>query len=477
MSNFHSIVSRRDFMKALGLAGAGGVGVLGTSPVFHDLDELASSGNDIQKHPWYVKEREYGDSTTPIDWPNVHRYDRTRLPLRSTFADEEERKVLIEYAQKEDPGWDPGPEGIGDMRTTALGVGAGMFAFGVMIHDDGKTSNLNTLLGRPSVIPLHGETPRWEGTPEDNLKLLRAAVRFYGGSEVGAIDLDENTKKLIWEKTTPGETCIGTAASMGQILDGVTGPLPLVYEDVDQSYMADDKLVISNKCKWVLTWTFRQPEDMVRRMQGVTENAAVFISYSRIAIIELRIQAFLRTLGYQGLGGGTGEWGPSGAFATLTGLGELGRASYIITPKYGISVRGMNRMLTDFPLAPTKPIDAGMRKFCYTCGICADACPFGAIQTGDPSFEGYKPWMNNGYEAWRVNYENCTHCPVCQGTCPFNELGGSMLHGIIKGTVATTPVFNSFFRNMHKVFDYGRKPTRDWWDLDNQPEWGFDSTR
>ena len=39
-NNWHSTVTRRDFMKALGF-GAAGLGALAaTSPVFHDLDEL-----------------------------------------------------------------------------------------------------------------------------------------------------------------------------------------------------------------------------------------------------------------------------------------------------------------------------------------------------------------------------------------------------------------------------------------------------
>ncbi|RAL69038.1 Tetrachloroethene reductive dehalogenase TceA [Dehalococcoides mccartyi] len=38
-------------------------------------------------------------------------------------------------------------------------------------------------------------------------------------------------------------------------------------------------------------------------------------------------------------------------------------------------------------MLPTPPIDFGAYKFCKTCGICADACPFGLIQKGDPTWE------------------------------------------------------------------------------------------
>ena len=43
MSKFHSTVTRRDFMKGLGLAGAGIGAAAAASPVFHDLDEVAAS--------------------------------------------------------------------------------------------------------------------------------------------------------------------------------------------------------------------------------------------------------------------------------------------------------------------------------------------------------------------------------------------------------------------------------------------------
>jgi len=41
MSKFHSIVSRRQFMKGLGLTGAGIGAAALTAPMFHDLDEVS----------------------------------------------------------------------------------------------------------------------------------------------------------------------------------------------------------------------------------------------------------------------------------------------------------------------------------------------------------------------------------------------------------------------------------------------------
>ena len=66
MSRFHTTISRRDFMKALGVAGAGLGAAAATAPVFHDLDEMASSPQAQWKRPWYVKEVD--KPTTEVDW-------------------------------------------------------------------------------------------------------------------------------------------------------------------------------------------------------------------------------------------------------------------------------------------------------------------------------------------------------------------------------------------------------------------------
>ncbi|QBX63425.1 twin-arginine translocation signal domain-containing protein [Dehalococcoides mccartyi] len=73
MSEFHSTISRRDFMKALGLTGAS-IGVASAaSPIFHDLDEVSSSASATWKRPWYVKQTD--EPTMEVDWDKLERYD------------------------------------------------------------------------------------------------------------------------------------------------------------------------------------------------------------------------------------------------------------------------------------------------------------------------------------------------------------------------------------------------------------------
>jgi len=75
MSTFHSIVSRRDFMKGLGLVSAGIGGAMAAAPAFHDLDELMSSPDASRKRAWWIKTVD--EPTVEIDWGIMARHHGT----------------------------------------------------------------------------------------------------------------------------------------------------------------------------------------------------------------------------------------------------------------------------------------------------------------------------------------------------------------------------------------------------------------
>nr|UZH91521.1 reductive dehalogenase [uncultured bacterium] len=494
MNKFHSTLSRRDFMKALGLAGAGLGIATATAPVFHDLDEVTGAATSINNPPWWVKERDYKNPTVPIDWEVLPKLDADLpMPPRPTFtakerydmgipggtsgtwASPEQAQVLFDYMKEEFPGWEPGYIGMGDSRTSALFMVSKFMRMGVWpgeINMGGNRVNvLQTIMkagGGAQYMSFQGlrssETlrpqdfgvPRWEGTPEENLRTLRQVVRFFGGSDVGAQELDSDMLKLFHRKN---------------------GGKDLVIEDVDDAYETATKQVIPSKAKWVFQWTARQPWESTRRQAGEYEDAAVYACYQRHPFIHTLIQEFVYALGYQMVS--TGMMGyPANGVANMVGLGEHARmGSVTLTPKYGATPRAMWALITDLPLASTKPIDFGAYEFCKTCGICADACPFGNIEKGEPSWEATQPGSRPGFLGWRTDVLECPHCPVCQGTCPFNGLisGGSFLHAVVKGTVANTSLFNGFFTSMEKTMGYGRKDPRDWWDMEDHI-YGFDTT-
>ena len=492
MSQFHSTLNRREFIKGFGAAGAGIAAFTAIAPAFRDIDEITSAGSTVQKLPWWVSEREYHDPTTPIDWQVIPRKEASPAMLRprptltakqrydmgipggsaGTWATAEEAQVLYERMQREFPGWDPGYAGMGDNRTTALFMATKFMRMGNWpgeMNLSGKRVNISKaiaaaggtggytggFLGPRSdeiLRPQDFNVPRWEGTPEENLQTLRSVVRFLGGSDVGAQELNDKTLKFFYAKS---------------------GAKNIVIKDVDSASETATEQIIPSKCKWIVTWTARQPYESTRRQAGEYEDHAVYSSYQRHPFAGAMLQEFAYALGYEMINPGN----QSTPLAVLDGMGEAPRMCQpVLTPVYGTVHRAMWSMVTDLPLAPTKPIDFGGYKFCHTCGICAELCPFGCIEKGDPQWEANFQGTRPGYKGWRADLAKCPHCPICQGTCPFNTPGdGSFVHSVVKATVANTSAFNGFFSSMERQLGYGRKDPRDWWDIMDKP-YGLDTS-
>jgi len=482
MSKFHSTISRREFMKGLGLTAAGAGAITAAVPLIRDLDEYAAKDEQqFQRLPWYVKSRDIMDPTVPIDWDHKWRVDGRhardyRDPDSDWYFDAysiEQCHIYHDYAMNEDPNFD-----WSDPRRQALDAASGSFSSSVYAAIPG-----NSFLGLEATwTPEIAGYPKWNGTAEENMKLLRGFVRWCGGDDIGVAEHDTKLDRLL---------C--TYDMEGYKIDFVSDANPSID-------MTNKVKSIPNSFKWCFTWTFRQPMDMTRRQQGgilrgypdcnplrVGENASVWYCYFRMKIVEHQIMAFIRGLGYDCVAGGMNSITAGNAIATATGMLEHARMGQVaLHPKWGATVRGTYKMFTNLPLVPTKPIDAGIYEFCKSCGICAEACPGGIIQKGDPTWttgrnpekgdEGPPlPYQAQGFLGWRTDIGKCPHCPTCQGTCPFNQLAdGSWTHDIAKGVIANTSLFNGFFVAMDKAFDYGRKPQIDFWDhWDQLPSHGI----
>ncbi len=455
MSKFHSTVSRRDFMKGLGLAGAGLGAAAATAPVFHDLDELISSPSSVSNNPWYVKEQD--EPTIDIDWNAVVRHDGTSYsdtPEKVGYLVENREILTKQWAQEGKLGY--------TQRDLALWESMN---FPFTMNRDASWTGPKTMIGvhRPEDLGM----PKYQGTPEEHLLMLRAAIRFFGGSNAYATELNANTRK-----------CVKTNKSRGQ---------EIVFEDVDKAYVTPEKKVIPNNCDNVLVWPLVQADELNKRyVEGIASyhnSTAVYMAYYRIATITHLIQRFVTLLGYQYLPDSVSGMG---SFSTLAGCGELCRGSYNCSPIYGTMVRVPTHAITDMQLAPTKPVDAGIFKFCHVCQRCADACPSGAVETGDPSWEVHGPYNATGFYAWRPYYEKClpyrgfpggefpADCGMCQTACVFSKGTEANIHDIVKATVATTSIFNGFFTSMDKAFGYGPKDPEDWWH-EKLPVYGINS--
>ncbi len=90
--------------------------------------------------------------------------------------------------------------------------------------------------------------------------------------------------------------------------------------------------------------------------------------------------------------------------AQAAGLGETGLGGFFLTPQYGPRQR-FACILTDAALDPD-PVSG--KSVCDDCMACAEACPFGAIDTHTQKAAGVP---SHATQVASVNYEICTRCP------------------------------------------------------------------
>jgi reductive dehalogenase len=162
----------------------------------------------------------------------------------------------------------------------------------------------------------------------------------------------------------------------------------------------------------------------------------------------------------------------------------------MLSPFFGSMFRTNLMVVTDLPLAETKPIDGGMLRFCKKCKKCATTCPSGAISHQDePFWGGDDPWHNKGIKGYYIQGRVCftqmfkypTNCGTCQTVCPFNKQDIAYIHKLIKMSIRYLPMFNKFIAVMDDIFGYGLEETESSlvWNRDPKdiPLYGLDQSR
>jgi reductive dehalogenase len=287
---------------------------------------------------------------------------------------------------------------------------------------------------------------KWTGTPEEALRMVRAAGHFYGIERIGVMEVTANTKKL-WSPRVKWEN--------------------ISEADPDDSY------TVPAKAKYGMVIMVRQPLEMTKRGPS-PQNVGATYGYMYYNILKERMQRFVKSLGYMALDRDVNSCNV--ASGALTGNGELSRISHLYHYSWGTAMRYNPIVLTDLPLQPTKPIDAGMFRFCSTCKICGETCfdvnGLSPISTEtDPTYDITGPWNRTGVKSYQFTWPYDYFCNYCQASCPWTNHGMSMAHDVVKAVAATTGVFNAFFTQMEHTFGYSRHwedtdRLGDWWDRD-----------
>lgn len=462
---YHSTTTRRDFLKLVG-AGAAALGTAGYTRTFKDADEMLSAPVAERNLPIWIKEVD--KPTCEIDWDIIQRasmHDNMFVSFPKYGDMAELEKNMMAEMQKKMEGAINNTPGY-SVRDQALNSAA----------EWGFWNQYVPWIGIPlSKTPEENGYPRWEGTPEENSRMVRVAARYFGASDAGFIKVDDKVKKLIFThmQIDPAST------------DHFSGGRPIEFEDVEKAYATPDKVVIPNKDLWAMV--FEMPQSMIGNQTGQNGNYGhnAEMAYANTYMFTFRMHDFIHALGYDHMGGCGMEVAPTTALGVLAGLGELGRTMRLVTPKHGNCIRSTVVLLTDLPLAETKPIDAGIWNFCQTCKRCAESCPTGCVSMADePSWDVKGPWNNPGVKGYYSDDPKCfpfstaTGCSLCHSVCPYNKMDKATLHEIVKATISKAPLFNGTIRTLDEVFDYGAQmdPAK-FWEMEDLPLYGLDPSR
>jgi epoxyqueuosine reductase QueG len=151
--------------------------------------------------------------------------------------------------------------------------------------------------------------------------------------------------------------------------------------------------------------------------------AEVMRTYRAVARLSVGLAEHIRGLGWPARAYGN----PNSTdilmipLAIRAGLGELGKHGSLIGVEHGSNFR-LAAVLTDMPLAPDRPVDAGVDDVCAVCRRCVDDCPPRAI------FE--EKQLVRGERKWYVDFDKCIPyfvktygCAICIEVCPWSEPG------------------------------------------------------
>ncbi|MBI4786011.1 MAG: reductive dehalogenase [Chloroflexi bacterium] len=453
-------LTRREFLKDLGLLGVG----VSLAPAAVEASAAGAwdyEKTPVLKRPSWVKT--VGKATTEIDWPKVNRYDE-RNTCRGGFVKYvgQERldkltklqaENLDRFLKQNKPGYTLKDVALKD----ATGQGAGAQSF----------------LGPDVTTPEKRGVSKWTGTPEEAAQMVTAAMRHMGAATIGFVQLEtDTTEKLIYANDPDGKE--------------------MVISDAAMPAENDKQRIIPKKARWVIVYTVQMSQETMKLGPTILGSQTTTLTYTLNRSIQLRIQTFLKALGYLALGeASTNALGISPAFGVLAGLGELSRYNRVLTPEYGPNAR-VFKLVTDLPLAPTKPIDAGLLAFCKACKKCAEACPSKALSFDDePTWTVRGGWNNAGHKAFYEDSTKCrsywyevgTNCGICFAVCPFATKNAAFYHQINNVMSSYVPGWGGFAKTVDDLL-YGHpgisgQPLKDpeaWWKLD-LPEYGIDTTQ
>jgi len=278
---------------------------------------------------------------------------------------------------------------------------------------------------------------------------IKKAALFFGADMVGVCKLD---RRWVYSHTYDGE---GPSGGPG---DG-----PLIEGDHKPQEITEDY-------QYAVVMAFGEDYQMMKHYPSWIAHAATSMGYSMMAITNMYLSAFIRSLGFKAIDCSTNDVAMTIPMAMQAGLGELGRNGLLITREFGPRVR-ISKVITDVPLIPDQPIEFGVTEFCEVCKKCADMCPSQSIIHGERTPEPRNASNAAGVLKWPINAETCRAywgrmnrpCTTCISCCPYNK-PFTLFHRTVRWFADHVRWADRLYVLMDKWLGYGEpvKPDHFW---------------
>ena len=303
---------------------------------------------------------------------------------------------------------------------------------------------------RPNVQHTSSERPKINiDNPETITRDIKKAARYFGADLVGVCGLDRR-----WLYSHTYEAAVSNQSNTSETATGESRP-----QEIPQEY------------EYAVVMGFEEEYNMMKYFPTHIADTSVSMGYSRMAIANAHLSAFIRNLGYKAIDCSTNDVALSIPMAMQAGLGDHGRNGLLVTPQFGPRVR-LSKVITDLPLVADAPIDFGVTEFCAVCKKCADFCPSRAISFDERTTEPNNVSNAGGTLKWRIDPVKCRTywsrakkgCTICVACCPYNK-ADNLFHRTVQWLTDHARWADAFYVRMDDMFGYGKaKKAENFWE-------------
>lgn len=454
-------LNRRDFAKLMA-----GVGVSAASTALSGHFDLVAAEEKRKQETQKIKVKELDDKPYEVDDSIFRRFNSTniaqnRVPREMGINIKKLwDKNSFEYVMQ---GKGTGSQDLKDPGEARVQMGANnAFQLTNMYlgaHGEGRENKGPLSWNGPESHKFSAEfKPHPAPTTKDAKRLTdyaKTIARLAGADLVGICRLDRR-----W---------VYSATQQNPYIHGKPSIKPIVFENAPKPYEAEDKLVIPEDTQYAIVMGFAMNRQMYQTSPSHLSQTASNIGYARMGFASMSLANFIRFQGYNAIPC-KNSTGASVPMAIDAGLGEEGRLGVLVTPEYGPLIR-LDKVLTNMPLIPDKPIKFGVEEFCYKCKKCSRECPSKAITPDEKTWVGPSKCNNPGIKKWHINAEKCmnfwikngSECGNCIAVCPFTK-GAMWTHDATRWAIDKLPVINDVWLTMDDAFGYGAtRDTRSIW--------------